>query len=98
MSNKHTEWENNQTIKGGATHDYLSLKEGTIMRGYQLKQANRIATRQFKRLCNNDEWFWNWIVNKYEPRDLGREIGITGQSDLFLFVPVDRFGFKSGIN
>ena len=46
------------------------------MRGYRLKQANRIAMGQFKRRCNNDEWYWQWFVKKGKAQALTREIGI----------------------
>jgi hypothetical protein len=67
---------NYQTTIGGATHDYLSLKEGAFMRGHRLEQANQIAKRQFKKRCNIDEWFWNWIVKGNGPDDIRRETGI----------------------
>jgi hypothetical protein len=46
------------------------------MRGYRLKQANWIAMRQFKRRCNIERWFGNWVVKEYNLIDIRRELGI----------------------
>jgi hypothetical protein len=54
----------------------MSLKEGTIMRGYRFKQANRIAMRQFKKRYNIDQLFWEWVAKRMETSDVKREIGI----------------------
>lgn len=64
-----TLYNNGTDDKGGDTHDYVSLKEGKIMRGYRLLQANRIARRIF----NNPTY---WAAKYIEPQDYKYVLGV----------------------
>lgn len=53
----------------GGIHDYLSPKEGTIMRGYRLQQANRIARRML-------DTFTFCYIKCLEPQEREKVFGI----------------------